>query len=450
TRYDGTASGSGASSQPDLASPSSFEHNVAFASVAGDLIPPTGNCYFGNDTNGARDIFFWETGDGNRKIRPSSFWFSIDTPCEEPDQNAHAPAVSTSSGSPQIVYHTFAQIPTAQVLDNNSSADVMGSDPYSSIYSDHFIGDFPFTGDDGSFLPDISADGTTVVFETDATDLVDNDTNGETDILLKREGADLKRISVSSSEAQTSGGGSFHVAASRFGEHIVFSSDASDLTLLDADGHRQVYLRDEAAGCTLPISIDGDGGMGNGESDYPSVSADGRFVAFHSAATNLVEEDTNDRYDIFRLDRDTDRDGSFYSNESLCLAGPSAMRRVSVASDGTQSNGNAFLPDISGNGEFVTFHSDASNLIEDDSNSVRDVFVHFIGFNVELNFSAPTPTETPTPAPTGTLSSTETPSPTATPNPMDTPSPTATPAASETPDPLATLFLIYLPWMQNN
>ena len=117
---------------------------------------------------------------------------------------------------------------------------------------------------------------------------------------------------------------------------------------------------------------------GNGASLNPSVSADGRYVAFESAATNLVVGDTNGVRDIFVVDRDADGDYSFYSDPETCSPGPSKITRVSIAGDGEQANNHSREAAISGNGAFVAFTSSATNLVIGDTNGIDDVFVHFI------------------------------------------------------------------------
>jgi Tol biopolymer transport system component len=104
--------------------------------------------------------------------------------------------------------------------------------------------------------------------------------------------------------------------------------------------------------------VDGAGAQANGASAEPSLSADGRYVAFRSAASNLVGSDTNAADDIFVRDR---------------TAGTTT--RVSVGAAGLQANGASGAPAVSGNGGFVAFHSSASNLVGGDTNSATDVFV---------------------------------------------------------------------------
>ena len=107
------------------------------------------------------------------------------------------------------------------------------------------------------------------------------------------------------------------------------------------------------------MSVASDGTQADGGSESPAVSADGRFVAFESVASNLVPGDTNGAFDVFVHDRQT-----------------GTTTRANVASDGTQANSGAVRPSISGDGRFVSFDSTASNLVPGDTNGFIDVFVH--------------------------------------------------------------------------
>lgn len=110
---------------------------------------------------------------------------------------------------------------------------------------------------------------------------------------------------------------------------------------------------------SLPISISSTGALGNGPSSSPSISADGRWIAFASAATNLVPADTNNAADIFVHDHQTGE-----------------TTRVSVSTHGEQADGDSARPAISGNGRFVAFQSDATNLVPADTNGLTDIFLH--------------------------------------------------------------------------
>ncbi|MCC5952671.1 MAG: S-layer homology domain-containing protein [Acidimicrobiia bacterium] len=121
----------------------------------------------------------------------------------------------------------------------------------------------------------------------------------------------------------------------------------------------QTYVRDLETGVTTRVSQTSDGTAANGGSQTPALSADGRFVAFASFASNLVAGDTNGQTDVFVHDRQTD-----------------TTERVSVASDGTEGDGLSFNPAISADGRIVAFESYATTLVPDDTNDVVDVFVH--------------------------------------------------------------------------
>jgi hypothetical protein len=106
-----------------------------------------------------------------------------------------------------------------------------------------------------------------------------------------------------------------------------------------------VYLRDVIGGRTTRVTRAASGGLPNGTSWLPSVSADGRRLAFVSDASNLLADDHNRASDVFLYDRDAD-----------------ALTWVSRAADGSSAGGESTGPVISGNGLFVAFQSDAANL----------------------------------------------------------------------------------------
>jgi Tol biopolymer transport system component len=267
-----------------------------------------------------------------------------------------------------------------------------------------------------SWSPSISADGRFVAFASQASNLVDDDTNGTQDIFVHDRDTGLTtRVSVASegTEANATSG---RPSISADGRFVAFASQATNLVDDDTNGTWDVFVHDRDTGETTLVSVAMDGTPGNGLSSGPSISADGRFVAFESRASNLVAGDTNDAVDIFVHDRETgqttrvsvnsegtqaDRpsyqpfisaDGRFVAFEShatnlypgdassthifLHDRETGVTTRVSVNSEGTEGNGNSWLPSISADGRFVAFHSAANNLVDDDSNNVVDVFVH--------------------------------------------------------------------------
>ncbi|MGH9460221.1 MAG: TolB family protein, partial [Vicinamibacteria bacterium] len=178
-------------------------------------------------------------------------------------------------------------------------------------------------GPQGSASPTISANGRFVAFQSRHTNLVPGDTNNTWD---------------------------------------VFVHDRD----VDADG-----VFDEPGGIsTTRVSVSSAGTEGDFESRAPSISADGRFVAFSSVASNLVAGDTNGRFDVFVHDRDADGNGTFDEPGGI------ATTRASVNSSGTQGNFSSDDPRISANGRFVCFRSDANNLVAVDTNLTQDTFAH--------------------------------------------------------------------------
>lgn len=222
----------------------------------------------------------------------------------------------------------------------------------------------------------ISADGRYVAFASQADNLVYGDDNAAWDVFVRdRHFNATERVSVSSSGTQAAGCwiyGSHSPDISADGRYVVFSSDCTNLVTDDTNGTtRDVFIHDRQTHKTRLVSLSSSGEQGDDTSDLASISGDGRFVCFSSGATNLVADDTNGRQDVFVHDRDTDEDGIF--DES----GHIATTRVSISSLGTEAvGGNSYAGTISDDGRYVAFASVASNLIPGDTNGKVDVFVH--------------------------------------------------------------------------
>lgn len=170
----------------------------------------------------------------------------------------------------------------------------------------------------------------------------------------------ITRVSVDSNGAQANNY-SKSPAISANGRFVAFRSNASNLVIGDTNATEDVFVRDHLVGATTRVSVDSSGVEANGYSGSPAISSDGQFIAFPSYASNLVSGDTNGMIDIFVYDRQT-----------------SVTMRVSVDSNGSEANGNSseYYLDISAYGRYVAFQSDASNLVSEDTNGVADVFVH--------------------------------------------------------------------------
>jgi Tol biopolymer transport system component len=204
----------------------------------------------------------------------------------------------------------------------------------------------------------LSADGRCVVFESPASNLVPGDTGGFVDVFVRdRLAGTTERVSVATGGAQASGA-SWNPALSTDGRFVVFVSNAPNLVPNDTNGHDDVFLHDRVTGTTERVTLDSAGGEANDDSFSPSVSADGRYVAFSSFATNLVPGDTNAAWDTFVRDRAT-----------------GTTERVSVSSGGAQGNADSLGVSISADGRSVVFVSSAANLVPGDTNGAPDVFV---------------------------------------------------------------------------
>ena len=205
----------------------------------------------------------------------------------------------------------------------------------------------------------VSADGRYAVFESSAANVVSGDTNNRRDVfVVDRQTGGVSRVSVDSNGAQANSD-SFYPSISADGRYVAFHSSASNLVAGDANGSQDVFVRDLQSGTTTLVSVADGGGAGNNSSYYPSISADGRYVAFWSYASNLVAGDTNNRPDVFMRDVQSD-----------------TTTLVSVADGGGAGNFDSYYPSISADGRYVAFWSYASNLVAGDTNGRTDVFLH--------------------------------------------------------------------------
>jgi Tol biopolymer transport system component len=212
-----------------------------------------------------------------------------------------------------------------------------------------------------SSWPSISADGRFVAFYSDAANLVTGDSNGVRHVFVHdRDTGATTRVSVASdgTEGDTLAAAGFPTI-SPDGRFVAFTSSFTNLVVGDTNGAQVTFVHDRQTTTTARVSLSSVDVEGNGDSGLTQVTTDGRFVAFNSDATNLVEDDTNEASDIFVRDRE---------------AGTTI--RISVSSDGTEANGPSWEPAMTPDGRFVAFSSTASNLVAGDTNDAFDVFLH--------------------------------------------------------------------------
>ncbi|WP_052700178.1 hypothetical protein [Methylocucumis oryzae] len=209
----------------------------------------------------------------------------------------------------------------------------------------------------GSWHPSISADNRYVAFMSEASNLVPNDTNNSVDIFVHdRETKKTRRVSVSSDGTQAKPSWSSAPIISANGRYVAFRSDASNLIADDKNGtDYDVFIHDLKTKKTERISFGPD--VNEADVEYypalPALSADGRYVSFLASIANPDESN------VFVHDRKT-----------------KTTTRASVASDGTPGNGSCMKQRISANGRYVAFQSEANNLVKGDTNKQTDIFVH--------------------------------------------------------------------------
>ncbi len=214
-----------------------------------------------------------------------------------------------------------------------------------------------------SVCPNFSVDGRYVSFTSNALDLAAGDQNSIKDVFVKDllSGA-VQVVSISAAGVQgDDASGDVDFGGSKFsadGHYVSFTSYAHNLVDGGTNYTKDVFVKNLQSGAVQQASINAAGGQGNGHSEHADISADGRYVVFESYASNLVAGDTNSYVDIFIKNLES-----------------GSLLRVSTSAAGGQGNGGSVSADISADGRYVLFESDASNLVAGDVNGKGDVFV---------------------------------------------------------------------------
>ena len=279
---------------------------------------------------------------------------SVSSAGEEANDDSFKPTISADGG--RVAFHSEATnlVPG----DSNGCWDVFVHDRATGQTRCASLDWQGAPGNDHSIQAKFSANGRYVIFHSRAA-LVPDDTNGQWDVYVYDVGAEsIARISVGTLGEQGNSW-SEHATISGDGAWAAYHSAATTLVPGDSNGVVDVFLYEARSQTTTRISLAYDGGEANGTSSFPCFSADGRFVAFDSEASNLVPGDTNGVFDVFVYELASGR-----------------IRRVSVNSQGGEGNGDSMRPFLSADGRYVTFFSGASNLVPGDWNGALDVFVH--------------------------------------------------------------------------
>jgi CARDB/WD40-like Beta Propeller Repeat len=340
---------------------------VVFGSRATNLVS--------GDTNGETDVFVHDrqTAETTR-VSTDSAGNQGDGYCGGPAMSADGRYVTFQCDASNLVAgdsNDFCDTDYDTVLDNNCT-DTFVHDRQTGETTRVSVDSVGGQGNSYSWDADISADGRYVVLSSRATNLVLGDTNGYEDIFMHdRQTGETTRVSVDSTGNQADNA-SIRPAISSDGRYVVFWSAATNLVQGDTNvvcgwnppyNCPDTFVHDRQSGETWRVSVDAFGGQGDGYSDSQDISASGRYVAFSTYASNLVPEDANGiSADVLVHDSQTSR-----------------KALVSVASDGSQGNDNSGGPLLSADGRYVVFTSRATNLVQGDTNGKWDVFVHDLG-----------------------------------------------------------------------
>jgi Tol biopolymer transport system component len=284
--------GEGSSSGPDLSEDGRF---VAFDSDATNLVR--------GDRNRTTDVFAHDRTTGRTIL------VSVSSTGQQGDASSHAPAISARGRS--IVFHANSSLTPE---DTNTNTDVYVRDLKARATTLVSIGFDGAAGNGTSFLQDISGNGRLVAFVSSATNLIPNDVVDDDPNVYVRDftTGTTELASVGSDGTRANVGFFDSPAISSDGRFVAFSTFDSLVPEDTRPFSLDIYLRDRQTGTTELISVNSDEVPGDGRSDAPNVSADGRFVVFQSDSTNIIPEPPTlfPDEDIFVRDRQTGTNGT--------------------------------------------------------------------------------------------------------------------------------------------
>jgi hypothetical protein len=222
------------------------------------------------------------------------------------------------------------------------------------------------TGDKGYSTPD----GNFMVFNSGATNLVAGDTNGLNDVFIKNISANtLVRVSVADDESQATGGDNTDMSVSDDGNIVAFKSSATNLTAGDTNGVRDIFVRVLDAQTTTIITLAHDGSPANGMTNFSSISGDGRFVAYITTATNIVDGG-NISGSLFLHDRQT-----------------SQTTLISKAHDDGDADNVIAALKYSPDGKYIAFQTIATNIVTGDANGKEDIFLYDVAAGTTIKIT---------------------------------------------------------------
>jgi Tol biopolymer transport system component len=336
-----------------------------------------------DDTNTAGDVFVRDLDTGTTER------VSVDS--SETEGNGHIRGSSMSTDGRYVV---FTSDSTNLVDDDtNGKTDIFVRDRDAGTTERVSVDNFEDqTGN--QFVLSISDDGRYVAFSSQ-NNLVDDDTNGKPDVFVHdRDTGTTERVSVSSSETQANDFGfnnpefgSMRPIISADGRYVAFTSTATDLVAGDTNGGDDAFVRDRQLGTTERVTVDSCGKERENTASYYlvglSMSDDGRYVSFGTYARNLVAGDTGVSSDVFVHDRNTGK-----------------TERASVTSSGASGDSSSSGGTVSADGRYVAFNSNSTNLVSGDTNWKQDVFVHERDPNKPNDCIVPPPPPPPPPGST--------------------------------------------------
>jgi flagellin-like hook-associated protein FlgL len=357
TDSSGSSAGSGVSQAEGISADGRF---ILFRSDGTGLVS--------GDTNGTTDMFLKDTATGETThVTTDSSGVQSNGPSIFGKISADGRYVTFASGATNLV-----------AGDTNGVIDVFRKDTVTGETIRISADSAEIEGNASSGQSAISADGRYVAFVSDSTNLVAGDTNGVTDI-FRKDTVTGETIRISTDSSGLEGNvGSFAVAISADGRYVTFSSDSTNLVAGDTNGVADIFRKDTATGETIRISTDSAGVESNATSSAPAISADGRYVSYSSGATNLVAGDTNGVNDVFRKDT-VSGETIRISTDSFGVESNAISNSPAMSADGRYVaflTGATNLVDITTSGDVAAYIKDTVTdetvIISTNSSGVQD------------------------------------------------------------------------------